>query len=62
MRYIVTTTDGKVTAIDSPAKMPDPGRIAKIEEPAIRATILTPEEHLGGILALLEEKRGVQKL
>ncbi|MGH9873637.1 MAG: translation elongation factor 4, partial [Pyrinomonadaceae bacterium] len=61
VRYIVTTTDGKVTEIDSPAKMPDPGRIAKIEEPAIRATILTPEEHLGGILALLEEKRGQQK-
>ena len=61
VRYIVTTTDGKVTEIDSPAKMPDPGRIVKIEEPAIRATILTPEEHLGGILALLEEKRGQQK-
>ncbi len=61
VRYIVTTTDGQVTEIDSPAKMPDVGRIAKIEEPAIRATILTPEEHLGGILALLEEKRGVQK-
>jgi GTP-binding protein LepA len=61
VRYVVTTTDGKVTEIDSPAKMPDPGRIVKIEEPAIRATILTPEEHLGGILALLEEKRGQQK-
>ncbi len=61
VRYLVTTTDGVVTEIDSPAKMPEPGRIAKIEEPAIRATILTPEEHLGGILALLEEKRGVQK-
>jgi GTP-binding protein LepA len=61
VRYKVTTTDGKVTEIDSPAKMPDPGRLAKIEEPAIRATILTPEEHLGGILALLEEKRGEQK-
>jgi GTP-binding protein LepA len=61
VRYVVTTTDGKVTEIDSPAKMPDPGRLVKIEEPAIRATILTPEEHLGGILALLEEKRGQQK-
>jgi GTP-binding protein LepA len=61
VRYVVHTTDGKVTEIDSPAKMPDPGRIMKIEEPAIRATILTPEEHLGGILALLEEKRGQQK-
>ena len=61
VRYIVTTTDGAVAEIDSPAKMPDPGRIAKIEEPVIRATILTPDEHLGGILPLLEEKRGLQK-
>ncbi|HEY6122704.1 MAG TPA: translation elongation factor 4 [Pyrinomonadaceae bacterium] len=61
VRYRVTTTDGQVMEIDSPAKMPDPGRITKIEEPVIRATILTPDEHLGGILPLLEEKRGVQK-
>jgi GTP-binding protein LepA len=61
VRYVVTTTDGIVEEIDSPAKMPDPGRIAKIEEPVIRAVILTPDEHLGGILPLLEEKRGVQK-
>src|ERR687898_479286 len=59
--YRVTTTDGVVHEIDSPAKMPDPGRIAKIEEPVIRAVILTPDEHLGGILPLLEEKRGKQK-
>ena len=61
VRYVVTTTDGVVEEIDSPAKMPDPGRITKIEEPVIRAVILTPDEHLGGILPLLEEKRGVQK-
>ena len=61
VRYSVTTTDGVTTDIDSPAKMPDPGRIVKIEEPIIRAVILTPDEHLGGILPLLEEKRGVQK-
>ncbi|HJT65594.1 MAG TPA: translation elongation factor 4 [Pyrinomonadaceae bacterium] len=61
VRYIVTTTDGQVTEIDSPAKMPDPGRITMIEEPVIRAVILTPDEHLGGILPLLEEKRGTQK-
>jgi GTP-binding protein LepA len=61
VRYTVTTTDGVVTEIDSPAKMPDPGRIVKIEEPVIRAVILTPDDHLGGILPLLEEKRGVQK-
>ena len=61
VRYLVTTTDGEVGDIDSPAKMPDPGRIAKIEEPVIRAVILTPDEFLGGILPLLEEKRGMQK-
>ncbi|MFN2511134.1 MAG: translation elongation factor 4 [Pyrinomonadaceae bacterium] len=61
VRYTVTTTDGQVADIDSPAKMPDPGRIVKIEEPVILATILTSDEYLGGILPLLEEKRGVQK-
>jgi GTP-binding protein LepA len=61
VRYTVTTTDGAVTDIDSPAKMPDPARITKIEEPVILATILTSDEYLGGILPLLEEKRGVQK-
>jgi len=61
VRYRLTTTDGKVTEIDSPAKMPDAGRISKIEEPVIRAVILTPDEYLGGILPLLEEKRGTQK-
>jgi len=61
VRYRVTTTDGEVIEIDSPAKMPDPGRITRIEEPVIRAVILTPDEHLGGILPLLEEKRGLQK-
>jgi GTP-binding protein LepA len=61
VRYLVTTTDGQTLEIDSPAKMPDPGRIQKIEEPVIRATILSSDEYLGGILPLLEEKRGVQK-
>jgi len=61
VRYIVTTTDGEKSEIDSPAKMPEPGRLAKIEEPVIHAVILTPDDYLGGILPLLEEKRGVQK-
>jgi GTP-binding protein LepA len=61
VRYVVTTTDGETVEIDSPAKMPDPGRIAKIEEPIILATILSSDEYLGGILPLLEEKRGIQK-
>ena len=61
VRYVVTTTDGVTIEIDSPAKMPDPGRIAKIEEPIIMATILSSDDYLGGILPLLEEKRGIQK-
>ncbi|MBA3442422.1 MAG: elongation factor 4 [Pyrinomonadaceae bacterium] len=61
VRYRVTTTDGTIAEVDSPSKMPDPGRITKIEEPVIRATILTGDAYLGGILPLLEEKRGVQK-
>jgi GTP-binding protein LepA len=61
VRYQVTTTDGETAEIDSPAKMPDPGRIVKIEEPVILATILTSDDYLGGILPLLEEKRGIQK-
>jgi GTP-binding protein LepA len=59
--YRVTTTDGEVHEIDSPAKLPDPGRIARIEEPVITATILTPSEFVGPILQLCQDKRGVQK-
>ena len=59
--YRVTTTDGDVFEIDSPAKLPDPGRIQKIEEPVITAMILTPAEQVGRILKLCQEKRGVQK-
>jgi GTP-binding protein LepA len=47
--------------VDSPAKLPDPGRIAKFEEPVITAMMLTPNEHVGGILELCQEKRGIQK-
>ena len=59
--YRVTTTDGAVQEIDSPAKLPDTGRIVKFEEPIITAMILTPSEHVGGILSLCQDKRGVQK-
>jgi GTP-binding protein LepA len=59
--YRVTTTDDEVVEIDSPAKLPETGRIKMIEEPIITATILTPAEHVGGILELCQEKRGTQK-
>src|SRR5687767_14464220 len=59
--YRVTTTDGVVQEIDSPSKLPDTGRIEQIEEPVITAMMLTPSEHVGSILQLCQEKRGVQK-
>ncbi|HEY3160400.1 MAG TPA: translation elongation factor 4 [Vicinamibacterales bacterium] len=59
--YRVMTTDGQVQEIDSPSKLPDPGRIAKIEEPIITAMILTPSEFVGPILQLCQDKRGIQK-
>jgi GTP-binding protein LepA len=59
--YRVMTTDGEMREIDTPAKLPDAGRIEKIEEPVITATVLTPSVHVGGILELCQEKRGIQK-
>ena len=59
--YRVTTIDGEVREIDSPAKLPDAGRLAKVEEPIITAMILTPADYVGAILQLCQEKRGVQK-
>jgi GTP-binding protein LepA len=59
--YRVTTTDGEVLEVDSPAKLPDAGRISKLEEPVITAMILTPAEHVGAILQLCQDKRGIQK-
>ena len=47
--------------IDSPSKLPEAERVSKIEEPVITAMILTPSEHVGGILQLCQDKRGIQK-
>ena len=61
VRYKITLTDGSMVEVDNPARWPDPSEIAKIEEPVILATILTNEEYVGGILRLVEDKRGKQK-
>ena len=61
VRYRITKTDGTVEEVDNPSKWPPAGEIARIEEPVIMATILTQEEYVGGILKLVEEKRGKQK-
>src|SRR2546421_5377114 len=59
VRYRVTTKTGEVITVESPAKFPPAADIAKIEEPVITALILTNDEFLGGILKMVEEKRGV---
>jgi GTP-binding protein LepA len=61
VRYRVLKTNGDIVEVDSPARLPDPGSIELIEEPVITATILAPEEYVGPILKLCEEKRGIQK-
>jgi GTP-binding protein LepA len=61
VRYKITKTDGELIEVDNPSRWPNPSEIAKVEEPVILATILTNEEYVGGILALVEEKRGKQK-
>ncbi|HVW09693.1 MAG TPA: translation elongation factor 4 [Bryobacteraceae bacterium] len=61
VRYRITTTKGEILEVDNPTRFPQPTEIDKIEEPIIDASVITREEFLGGILALLEDKRGVQK-
>jgi GTP-binding protein LepA len=61
VRYQITKTDGQVIEVDNPSRWPDVSEIAKVEEPVILAVILTNEEYVGGILKLVEEKRGKQK-
>jgi GTP-binding protein LepA len=59
--YQVVTLAGKTLMIDNPVKLPAESEIERIEEPVIVATIHMPQEYLGGVLALCEEKRGTQK-
>ncbi len=58
--YFVYTTDGKTIRVDSATKLPEEQHIARIEEPFIRASIHLPHEYVGVVLALCEEKRGIQ--
>jgi GTP-binding protein LepA len=60
VRYKIYKTDGTMVEVDNPSRWPTPAR-SKIEEPIILATILTNEEYVGGILKLVEDKRGKQK-
>ncbi|UWZ85351.1 translation elongation factor 4 [Occallatibacter riparius] len=60
VRYHITLTDGTVLEVDNPSRWPEPTNIEAIREPIIKAQILTNEEYVGGILKLVEEKRGKQ--
>jgi GTP-binding protein LepA len=58
--YKVHKIKGEVIDLQNPSHMPDPSQIAKIEEPWIKATIITPDEYLGSIIKICQNKRGVQ--
>lgn len=59
--YRLHMVKGGILEMHNPADMPDVMQIAKIEEPWINATIMLPDEHLGGVIKLCEERRGIQK-
>ncbi|WP_178860931.1 translation elongation factor 4 [Thiomicrorhabdus cannonii] len=59
--YEVLTKKGDVIRIDNPSELPDPSTIAEIREPIIQANILVPQEHVGAVMKLCIEKRGIQK-
>ena len=61
VRYRVTLTDGAVTGVDNPSRWPAQAIIASTEEPIFSVTVITPDDYLGGILKLFEDKRGVQE-
>ncbi|MXO64707.1 translation elongation factor 4 [Altericroceibacterium endophyticum] len=58
--YRLSMTDGSIVELHNPADMPDPAKIDHMEEPWIKATIYTPDEHLGSILKLCQDRRGIQ--
>ncbi len=59
--YEVVTTGGGTVYVDNPSRLPPPNEIEEIREPVVRADILVPETHLGNVITLCMEKRGVQK-
>ncbi|HXG37344.1 MAG TPA: translation elongation factor 4 [Bacteroidota bacterium] len=61
VEYRVTKTDKEVVLVDNPALMPPAGQIEKVEEPFVKAQIITPTEYIGGIMKLCMDRRGVHK-
>ena len=59
--YEVLLRDGALLTVENPARMPDPSKIEEIREPIITTTIFVPQEHLGAVMTLCNQKRGMQK-
>ncbi len=59
--YEIQMTDGSIVSLDNPASLPPLNKIAEIREPIIEANILVPQDYVGAVIGLCEEKRGVQK-
>ena len=59
--YEIETSKGETIYVDNPSKLPDPGSITEMREPIVEANILVPQEHLGNVITLCVDKRGVQK-
>ena len=59
--YKLNNINGEITDLQNPTSMPDPSQIKLIEEPWIKATIITPDEYLGSIIKICQDKRGIQK-
>jgi len=59
VRYRVTLTSGETITVENPAKMPDPSRIERVEEPFVRVTVLVPTEYVGNIMKLCQDRRGI---
>ena len=59
--FEVVHKNGEIVYVDNPSKLPDLASIAEMREPIVRANILVPQEHLGNVITLCIEKRGVQR-
>ena len=59
--YEVLMRDGELLEIENPSKLPDPGKIAEIREPVITATVLMPQDYVGPVMTLCNNKRGIQR-
>ena len=59
--YEIETTDGEVRRIDAPSQLPDPSHLKEVREPIIRMNVMVPQEFVGAIMTLCEERRGTYK-